>query len=410
MTGQFLIHEFAPLWLTIDRIGPFQERMEEVDFTDANDAPCNLYLLLSKNGRGKTTALELMAALMTMLGFDTVHKMAARPGCFPELFPMEHLNTGPGRAQWDIRVRYSRDGLERIAVLSLIAGSIGTETSLKFWDEQNLAQVGASEWHRFGFCRNNAGSWDTIGKHNEWIQDLNSLIAQAIGDKVGGFEESNLVWPTLIYFSAYRNVVPILSSEERSITAPRDWNYRPVHAFRTEGGHWRDSLDNLLVWLKWLEDGRFKRALELVNQRVFKETSTFIKDVSREPPEAIVSRDNQPHRLDALSSGEKSLVQLFLRLGVHMTRNTILLIDEPEAHLHDQWKYRLFFQLKALAQDYFPGLTVIAATHSPEVMTAFGIELDEENLRKGGYFFETAEEEEKKRKIKEEAKQAHGDL
>lgn len=43
------------------------------------------------------------------------------------------------------------------------------------------------------------------------------------------------------------------------------------------------------------------------------------------------------HRLDRLSSGEKNLVQLFLRIGAHMTRNTILLIDEFDVHLHIRW-------------------------------------------------------------------------
>ena len=164
-----------------------------------------------------------------------------------------------------------------------------------------------------------------------------------------------------------------------------------------------------MVWLKWLDDGRFERALQLVNERVFHETTTFIKDVSREPPEAIVLHDGHRLRLDALSSGEKSLVQLFLRLGTHMTRNTILLIDEPEAHLHDQWKYRLFYQLKALVQDCYPGLTIIVATHSPEIMEAFAVELNEKNLRKGGYFFETPEEERKKQQIRDEAKRLYGD-
>jgi predicted ATPase len=286
---------------------------------------------------------------------------------------------------------------------------MGSDVSLRFWDEKVLFEFHANEWHRFGFSRTIPSSWRQIGKGDLWIEQINDLIAHAIGEKVDGIGDSVLVWPTLIYFSAYRNVVPISLSQERSVCAPHDWNYRPLHTFRTEGGLWRDSLDNMLVWLKWLDDGRFKRALTFVNERVFHGTTTLIKDVSREPPEAIVMRENQRHRLDALSSGEKSLVQLFVRLSTHMTRNTILLIDEPEAHLHDQWKYRLFYQLKELVRDCYPGLTIIVATHSPEIMEAFAIELSEENLRKGGYFFDTAEEEQRKQGIKEDAEGYYGD-
>ncbi len=63
-----LIEEFAPIRLTLDRIGPFQYRLEEFDFTDAEDEPCNLFLMVSKNGRGKTTVLEVLVAMMNMLG------------------------------------------------------------------------------------------------------------------------------------------------------------------------------------------------------------------------------------------------------------------------------------------------------------------------------------------------------
>lgn len=409
--GNYLIHEFTPLWLSIDRIGPFQSRLEEIDFTDSNDESCNIYLFLSKNGRGKTTALELIATLMGMLGYDKPQELAAAHGRSSKTpFDSEYLDRGVGRAQWDVRVRYSEDGSERVVVLSFIAGQIGAETSLRFWDEDALLAVGAREWHRFGFCRNEVGSWAAIGLQDQWIANFNAIVATARGEKIGGFEDSSLVWPTVIYFSAYRNVIPVSPDQQRAIVAPRDWNYCPVHAFRTEGGDWRDSLDNLLVWLKWLDDGRFERAISLVNDRVFDGTSSFIKGISKEPPEAEVVRDGKIHRLDALSSGEKSLVQLFLRLGSHMTRNTILLIDEPEAHLHENWKFRLFNQLKKLAIDYFPGITVIVATHSQEMMTALALELTEPNLRKGGYLFETSEEEEKVRTIQQEALERYGKL
>lgn len=396
MNDQFLVHQFAPLWLTIDQVGPFQDRLEAIDFTDSEDAPCNLYLFLAQNGRGKTTALELLAALMGMLG-RPLEKGTREP------FSVDHLDHGPGRVQGDFLLRYSIDGSERIAVLSLLGGTLGADTSLRFWGADELAKVGASEWRRYGYARSPGGSWSVIGERDAWVEEFNDRIALAMGSKIGGFEDSELTWPTLVYFSAYRNVVPILDSEERAIVAPRDWNYRPVHTFRTEGGAWRDSLDNLLVWLKWLDDGRFEKAQELVNQRVFAGTSTSVRGIRKEPPEADVVRDDKRHRLDALSSGEKSLVQIFLRLGAHMTRNTIVLLDEPEAHLHEKWKFRLYRQLMELAQAHFPGLTVIVATHSKEIMETFAIEMVEKNLRKGGYLFETAHEEALARQIQEQA-------
>ena len=407
--SKIVLREFTPLCLSIDQIGPFQARLETIDFTDKNNEGCNLYLLLSVNGRGKTTTLELMSTLMSMLGCKDADE-CAKENQRGTPFDMDGLDGGTGRAQWDVLVRYSDEGIERIVVLSLLGGRLSKDGLLKDWNQQRLDEVGAKSWHRFGFCHNGTGRWETIGDDDEWVQDWNALVRLSKGLPVGGFEEGNLALPTVIYFSAYRNIVPISPDQQRAIVTPRDWNYRPLHAFRTEGGDWRDSLDNLLVWLKWLDDGRFERALELVNQRVFINTDTVLKGISKEPPEAIVERDGIRHRLDGLSSGEKSLTQMFLRLGAHMTANTILLIDEPEAHLHENWRYRLFKQLKHLVRDSFPGLCVIVATHSEEVIRSFAMELREENLRKGGYLFETEAEERSGQQIKEQAEIDYGDI
>jgi predicted ATPase len=190
----------------------------------------------------------------------------------------------------------------------------------------------------------------------------------------------------LLYFSAYRNIVPV-PSHERAIIEPEDWGYAPVHRFDKEGGRWRTSLDNLLVWLKWLDDGRFERAQKIINDRVFNETAKFLKDVRRQPPEAIVANEGLEHRLDRLSSGEKSLVHLFLRIGAHLTRNTLVLVDEMDVHLHSKWQHRLLLQLKALLREN-TGMTIIATTHSVDILKGYSYETMESGLRKGGYLIE----------------------
>ena len=398
------IEEFAPLFLTVDRVGPFQLRMEEFDFTDSGDEPCNVYLMISKNGRGKTTVMELLAAMMGMLGKSECAGLGFEP------FDLER-----GRAQWDLRVTLKQNGSKETAILSLVAGFMGEEVSLKLWGESDLRKYGASRWCRLGFVRNAFGRYSMVGRGDPWAQDFNNLIQANIGARLSGFESADLSFPTLIYFSAYRNIVPTPVAD-RAIVAPRDWNYRPVHVFDVEGRDWRDSLDNLLVWLKWLDDGRFEAAVDSINERVFRvgDARRFagkkLRGVRKEPPEAIVETEIEGpegpgHRLDRLSSGEKSLVQLYLRLGAHMTRNTILLVDEPELHLHRTWQYDVLYVLMTLAKDHFPNVAVFLATHSERMMDAFSLKLSENNLRKGAFIFETAEEEEQAHRIADEARE-----
>jgi predicted ATPase len=386
-----LVETFRPLFLTVDRVGPFQTRLEVFDFTDASDEPCNVYLMISKNGRGKTTVMEMLASMMDMLGKRECDSLGFEP------FDREQ-----GRAQWDVLLTLSRDGHKETIVLSLVAGLMGEDVALKPWADSELARYGASGWHRFGFVRNAFGRYSMAGRGDVWVQDFNALIDSARGARLSGFESDDLTYPTLIYFSAYRNIIRT-GERDRAIVAPRDWNYSPVHQFDIEGGEWRDSLDNLLVWLKWLDDGRFDAAVKTINERVFKSGEKRLEGVRKEPPEAVVVSGELEHRLDRLSSGEKSLVQLYLRLGAHMTRNTILLIDEPEVHLHRTWQYEVLSALTQLAQSHFPNVFVMLATHSERMMKAFALDIREENLIKGAYIIETEEEEARAQAIAGEA-------
>lgn len=233
----------------------------------------------------------------------------------------------------------------------------------------------------------------------------------SVGAKFDGIMSTSLHAPTLLYFPAYRNIATLLAGEERSISEPGDWDYSPTLSFRQDGQLWADSLDNLLVWLKWLDDGRYEAALELVNQFIFEGTEKKLDRVQKDPPAAIIKTGANEHRLDRLSSGEKSLLQIFLRLGAYKTRNTILLIDEVDAHLHTQWRSRIALQLKRLVQSN-PGLTVILASHAFEVMDVLAMEIEEEGLVKGAHMIETPMEEAAAERISAEASTTHasGDL
>lgn len=370
----FLVEEFRPLFLTVEGIGPFQEQPFELDFTDANDSPCNLFLLLSQNARGKTTLLELMAALMGLL---EQHE--------PAELGFEDLDRGNGRAQWDLFVRLHRDGREEALVLSLVAGRDEPWT-LKPWGETLLAKYGAAYWCPYGYQRHASGRLESFGTADERVQDLLAAVHAHQGEAPVAFEDDPLTMPTLLYFSAYRNIARVTEGE-RGIMQPPTWGYHPVHHFGQESHGWRDSLDNLLVWLKWLDDDRYEHAIETINERVFKGRTKFLKGVRKDPPQAVIDNAGHPHRLDRLSGGEKSLVQLYLRSGIHMGRNTILLIDEMEVHLHSQWQHRLLNMLKQMAKDH-PGLTIITSSHARELISAFGHDIPEKGLRKGGEIIE----------------------
>jgi energy-coupling factor transporter ATP-binding protein EcfA2 len=372
-----------------------------MDFTNIEHQACNFYLLVAANGFGKTTALETMASLMGMLGAESLSS-----------FGQEDLDSGRGRAQLDVRVRAHWEGRDRVFVLSMLAGVPSDDMPLKVFDEASLDTYGAGEWQRAGFIRTTAGSIRPFNslKRDGFVADLWATVQAGMGNPPEGFESSTHHLPTLMYFSAYRDIPSISDIPPkvvadllramgvpgelgRSISQPAHWGYRSAHRFEPHNEYWSYSLDNLLVWLKWLDDDRFNLACRIINERVFEGTPKQLINVRRDPPEAIIQTGDDEddfHRLDRLSSGEKNLVQLFLRIGAHMTRNTILLLDEFDVHLHIRWQHGLFNALKGLVGDH-GGVTVIATTHSVEILDEFVGRMDipekgkEVALVKGGH-------------------------
>ena len=64
-----------------------------------------------------------------------------------------------------------------------------------------------------------------------------------------------------------------------------------------------------------------------------------------------------------LSSGEKQLLIILLRVFLMEEQPYILLMDEPEISLHIEWQYRLFEEIRNLN----PNCQIITSTHSPSL-------------------------------------------
>lgn len=64
-----------------------------------------------------------------------------------------------------------------------------------------------------------------------------------------------------------------------------------------------------------------------------------------------------------LSSGEKQILIILLRVFLMEEEPYILLMDEPEISLHIEWQYRLFEEIRNLN----PNCQIITSTHSPSL-------------------------------------------
>lgn len=142
-------------------------------------------------------------------------------------------------------------------------------------------------------------------------------------------------------------------------------NYLLKHYYRT----------NLTFRYKGRPAILFTDLKEFINREgIFYEIFTFSKDyldrnffTKMYIDKAIANNrnntDSESYELVDLSSGELGTLLRFTKLVTEIERNSIVLIDEPELHLHPSWMISYIYRLKKLFKNY--NCHFIIATHSP---------------------------------------------
>lgn len=69
--------------------------------------------------------------------------------------------------------------------------------------------------------------------------------------------------------------------------------------------------------------------------------------------------------IDRLSSGEKQIIILLTFLTYVSSPDQVFIVDEPELSLHPRWQQSFLDAVLAQAP---PGMQIILATHSPEIV------------------------------------------
>ncbi|MEG4111117.1 MULTISPECIES: AAA family ATPase [unclassified Microcoleus] len=90
-----------------------------------------------------------------------------------------------------------------------------------------------------------------------------------------------------------------------------------------------------------------------------------LKDANKNIYEIILLKiqENTKFSLDQASSGEKEILNFLLGIFAYNIKNGLIIVDEPEVHLHPKWQsllLDLFFDLADFTQNQF-----IFSTHSP---------------------------------------------
>ncbi len=359
---------FSPVALTLLDCGALRG-LTEVPLVDQQGQPTNLFLIMGPNGAGKTTVLEGIFAAMSLLG-ATSHSS----------YGMAALDSGEGGLQLDALVQLDDGVRSRLGLVSIVAGAPGL---LKTWKREDLAAMGVEDQPavlRFD-RRSRISPVEVSSSSDDAARSFLEAVLERLGEPPAALFGASMALPTVLYFPSDRGMRRP-PDEGRTIVRPPTFGYAPAHRFSTDGSDWATSIENLLVWFTWLDDDREKLCRNIVNEIVFR-GSKRIGPVDRQNLMVPVETESGRHRLDQLSSGERQLVQLVVRIAAHMTGSTIVLIDETEQHLHTVMRRRLVNLLKDWAREH-DGLSFVMTSHQADTMRLLAPRQLEPGLYKSG--------------------------
>jgi predicted ATPase len=200
-----------------------------------------------------------------------------------------------------------------------------------------------------------------IGQPAEWMP---AAIEEA--------EAGKSDFPNCLYFpSEGRELQP--KQVGQVIGEPK--SYQWVYRF-SDSQRWQGSLESFLVALDYRDlmaqregrtgNGEFRQFVRVINQFL---QGKQIVGVDQQSFRVQVEADNgQQFTVDALSSGEKQILLMLGEIQRRLRRGGILLIDEPEIHLHPRWQRLLIRALTDLCAEQ--NAQLIITTHSEEVANA----------------------------------------
>lgn len=327
----------------------------EIDFTDDLGHVSDLTLIAGPNGSGKTSILDaIWFGLQGAIGYRA-QRQAFRTD------PEYVVTMGKKYARIDYSIEISEE--ERSTIESwkqelIKRGAIGDypgpkETRAEIaWTYP--AQIGFDEK---GYLYKNKYDW-TVLRGKDYFSRLKKLNATRPRGRVGG-----------VYFF----------EQERRIIANPVGRYKPIEEnddVESSSVSSREDIYSLLVDFAIKDKfGRFSSDESWYN--IIRESYNYICTPRKmgevytthsadEYEIEFIDGNGRRYTFDGLSSGERSVLNVVVQYLWGRMRDSIVLIDELELHLHPTWQRRLIENLLRLND----GNQFIVTTHSPALLQA----------------------------------------
>lgn len=192
-------------------------------------------------------------------------------------------------------------------------------------------------------------------------------------------------------FNLYEYGIPIIDRENKKIT--------PIHSIKNvayidtpmvvglnfigDRPHWQ----NLNELLTRKSTHTFSKRIEsIINETVIKGNAKFVEDDFLNETFIYKRSDGKEFNLLECATGLKSfaILQILLKNGF-LNNKTLLIIDEPEVHLHPQWVVE-YARLVVLLNK-FVGVKFLIASHHPDMISAIKYISEKEDVSSNLNFY-----------------------
>ncbi len=342
-----------------------------IDFTHEGK-PQDLLCLAGVNGSGKTTVMELLFHLVTLL----TPTLSLRSIFFDRL--KSHIFTRTQFAQLDVLfdekvlslVIGDKDNIVRDetnpAQAFIIESELGSlisrfeDTVVKIPDEKEPDTTVEDEIKRL---------LDTERFSKRLVERLNTDIFQsllqqietALSDKNQTQREGEDL-PSIYFFNAHDREIQDIRYDSVPNKKPR---YKLARRYHPK----KDDLNGTFIYNDYAYPKEFEAVKNWVNQLVLVDKQ--IVEIDRPNLKTLVhpTKKSSTHGLELLSSGEESLLIIATEIYLKVSRGSVVIIDEVDQSLHPEFQEKIMVLLTQLQKD--KGCQIIVSSHSDIVWKCF---------------------------------------
>lgn len=325
-----------------------------LDFTDLLGRPRPINLIVGPNGSGKTSILDAIHVIVKV--FENPQNPSLREGLE---YNIQQLVRGRGTIA-QITFEYSIEQDEAQAIQDVYS-SLGLEKNFKLSKSVPLLESPTKVIWYYPNRKQDTGNlcdYDMLPKNSIRVLGARGRASQAISqnrqtsqifDRIGG----------VCYLDQRRTVRLFKSFNKQNI---EDKNaHSDVLSWLIE--YYRKHL----TWKKEkYGESYWERVKRLFNKICFPSELIGLES-GPDSDTLILKRKGIEYDLLQMSSGEHQILRILIGLAADTAKNSIVLIDEVELHLHPAWQKRLIQVLRGDDSNN----QYIFTTHSPTVAKMF---------------------------------------